>query len=82
MAPDQMVRGTTNRQGSPEQSHAGSRVRLHDRTARLISPAGSVLLDEAVHRARRIQLVGWAHLSASRLVRELFPMFGTVLSGP
>ncbi|WP_392666797.1 hypothetical protein [Streptomyces sp. LN785] len=36
----------------------GSQVRLHNLTARFISTALSVFLDELAHRARHIELAG------------------------
>jgi hypothetical protein len=48
----------TNLQCSPETASVGSHVRLHNLTARFISTALAVLLDELAHRARHIELAG------------------------
>ncbi|NUK14346.1 hypothetical protein [Streptomyces lunaelactis] len=46
----------------------GSQVRLHNLTARFISTALSVFLDELAHRARHIELAGEPRRSTSHLV--------------
>ncbi|MGW1888590.1 hypothetical protein [Streptomyces sp. NPDC001970] len=46
----------------------GSQVRLHNLTARFISTALSVLLDELAHRARHIELADEPRRNASHHV--------------